>query len=106
MALAFMRHRASLKNQDLDRCNNQKDLLICVVNKINSFTRLEKIKYGIRLYSLIKTNIKYDEIFKLVKIDIGRYEKNTYTLKGKSIYDRGYYYVLDKEYIKKIKELL
>jgi LCP family protein required for cell wall assembly len=105
-SLAFMRHRASLTNQDLDRCNNQKDLFMEVVNKINGFTRLDKIKYGIRLYSLIKTNIKYDEIFLLVKIDIGSYEKKTYTLKGKSIYDKGYYYVLDKEYLKQIKKIL
>ncbi|MBQ9731203.1 MAG: LCP family protein [Bacilli bacterium] len=105
-ALAFIRHRASLPNQDLDRCNNQKDLLIAVINKFNGFTRLEKIKYGIKLYSLINTNIKYDEIFELIKIDFDKYQTQTYTLKGKSIYDQGYYYILDKEYLKKIKYLI
>ena len=49
---------------------------------------------------------KYNDIFPLLKIDFDKYEKNTYTLKGKSIYDHGYYYVLDKEYLKKMKELL
>ena len=105
-ALAFIRHRASLPNQDLDRCNNQKDLLVAVINKFNGFTRLEKIKYGIKLYSLINTNIKYDEIFELIKIDFDKYQTQTYTLKGKSIYDQGYYYILDKEYLKKIKHLI
>ncbi len=105
-ALAFIRHRASLPNQDLDRCNNQKDLLVAVMNKFNGFTRLEKIKYGIKLYSLINTNIKYDEIFELIKIDFNKYQPQTYTLKGKSIYDQGYYYILDKEYLKKMKYLI
>jgi len=105
-ALAFIRHRASLPNQDLDRCNNQKDLMIGVMNKINSLNRMDKIKYGIKLFSLIKTNIKYDDVLPMIKLDLDKYEKNTYTLKGKSIYDKGYYYVLDKDYLKKIKSIL
>lgn len=105
-ALAFIRHRASLSNQDLDRCNNQKDVLCAVLEKYNSFSRLDKIKYGIKLYSLIKTNIKYDDIFTLIKIDLNKYKKNMYTLKGKSIYDKGYYYILDKEYLKNIKQII
>ena len=105
-ALAFIRHRSSLTNQDLDRCDNQKDVLCAVLDKFDGFTRLDKIKYGIRLYSLIKTNIKYDDIFTLIKINLSDYQKNTYTLKGKSIYDKGYYYVLDKEYLSKIKRLI
>ena len=105
-ALAFIRHRASLQNQDLDRCDNQKDVLCAVLDKFNSFSRLDKIKYGIKLYSLIKTNIKYDDIFTLIKINLSDYQKNMYTLKGKSIYDKGYYFVLDKEYLNEIKQRL
>ncbi len=105
-SLSFMRHRASLTNQDLDRCNNQKDLMMAVMKKYNSLSRLDKIKIGIKVYSLIKTNVKYNDIFPLLKIDFDKYEKNTYTLKGKSIYDHGYYYVLDKEYLKKMKGII
>lgn len=105
-SLAFMRHRASLPNQDLDRCNNQKDLMMALMNKFNSLNRLDKIKIGIKVYSLIKTNVKYNDIFPLLKIDFDKYEKKTYTLKGKSIYDHGYYYVLDKEYLKKMKGII
>lgn len=104
--LAFIRHRMSLPNGDFDRCNNQKQVVAELLKKIASFSRLQKIKLGLQILPLLKTDINLKVLFELIQLNLQTFTINTYTLKGENYYNQGYYYKLDKKYLEKMKKIL
>lgn len=104
--LAFIRHRMSLPNGDFDRCNNQKQVVAELLKKIASFSRLQKIKLGLQILPLLKTDINLKVLFELIQLNLQTFSINTYTLKGENYYNQGYYYKLDKKYLEKMKKIL
>ena len=104
--LAFIRHRMSLPNGDFDRCNNQKQVVAELLKKIASFSRLQKIKLGLQILPLLKTDINLKVLFELIQLNLQTFSINTYTLKGENYYNQGYYFKLDKKYLEKMKKIL
>ena len=96
----------SLPNGDFDRCNNQKKVVLSLIKKVSLLSRLEKIKLGLKLLPLLQTNIGLNVIFDLLKLDFENYSINTYTLRGANYYNKGYYYKLDNDYLRRIKEII
>ena len=102
--LAYMRNRKSLPNGDLDRTNNQRQILKILVSKFLQLGLIEKINF----YNYAKKNIKTDLNFTSFKIKdlikAKQFQLSEYTLKGEDYIDKYYYYKLDPKYLEKIKK--
>lgn len=103
-ALAYMRNRKSLPLGDINRTENQRQILKILLNKFFDLSLLGKIQLFDYVKENIKTNIELKDFNIKEIISVQHIELNEYTLKGEEYINKYYYYKLDDAYLEKIKK--
>lgn len=103
-ALAYMRNRKSLPNGDIDRVENQRQILKIIIQKIMKLSLMEKIKYFNFMKKHVETDITLKDINIKKLINVNKITVREYTLKGEDYINKYYYYKLDMNYLEKIKK--
>lgn len=103
-ALAYMRNRKSLPNGDMDRVENQRQILKLLMGKFLNLSFIGKIKYFYYAKKLVKTDLKIEDFNIKSIININKLLINEYTLKGEDYIKDYYYYKIDNNFLEKIKK--
>ena len=103
-ALAYMRNRKSLPNGDIDRVENQRQILKLLMRKFLNLSFIEKIKYFYYVKNIVRTDLEIEDFNVKSLINVNKLLINEYTLKGEGYIEDYYYYKLDNNFLEKIKK--